>query len=148
MPPTDEPAGAVHNRPDSVRCVLRASMILSLVVLLTGVACNLNREEVDFTFDNRTDALLCFERSEKDAASGGCPQEIKPRAKTSWLPGCGYGGEAEKLPLTVIVIVEEGGHRIYDRTLECRVWQDSDRTFVIEQRGQEFVVTAPRWNSR
>jgi hypothetical protein len=123
-----------------MRLILLALLIATVAV---STACFLNQEEVDFTFDNRSDSLLCFFRYDADAAAGGCPQEVKPLARTSWRPGCGKGPDADELPLTVILTVAEDGHRIYDKTAECRLWQDSDRRFIIEQRGDDFVVTDP-----
>jgi hypothetical protein len=116
-----------------------------LIALLVGVvavssACH---EEVEFTFDNRTDALLCFDSSAKDASEAECSAEVRPLKKTTWVPGCGYGTEADKIPLTVVLTVKEGGRQIYQRTEECRIWQKSSRKFIIEQRGEDFVVTDP-----
>jgi len=99
--------------------------------------------EVEFTFDNRTDALLCFDSSAKDASEAECSAEVRPLKKTTWVPGCGYGTEADKIPLTVVLTVKEGGRQIYQRTEECRIWQKSSRKFIIEQRGEDFVVTDP-----
>lgn len=116
-----------------------------VAVGLTAAACWIipKHESVKLTFDNRTDSLICFLLTEEGAAAGACGQEIKPMTTASWEPGCGYGQGAEKLSLTVILSVREGGRRIYDRTAECRVWQDSDGVFVIEQDGDDFVVTDP-----
>ena len=111
------------------------------MILAVSTACGLNHEKVKFTFDNRTDSPLCYEPSPEDASDGRCLQEVKPLAETVWRPGCGYGEDADKIPVTVVLTVREGGHQIYNRTAECRLWQDSDRTFVIEQRGDEFIVT-------
>ena len=122
-----------------IRATIVAGLLLGIFPIAT--ACLLNPEEVDFTFDNRSDSSLCFFRYEEDAAAGGCPQEVKPLAQTSWRPGCGKGRDADELPLNVILTVAEGAQRVYDRTEKCRFWQDSNRTFIIEQRGDEFVVT-------
>ncbi|MCH7999575.1 MAG: hypothetical protein IIA91_08870 [Chloroflexi bacterium] len=62
-------------------------------------------------------------------------------AEKTWGRGCGDGPGAEKARITVILTVKEGGRQIYNRTAECRVWQDSDRIFVIEREGDEFIVT-------
>jgi hypothetical protein len=120
------------------RCVF---ITLWIVIFAVSTACWLKHESVQFTFDNRTDSLLCYHLSEESASFGGCDQKIQPMATTASEPGCGYGAGAEKLSLTVILRVGDQGRRIYDRTEECRVWQASGRTFVIEQRGDEFVVT-------
>ena len=116
-------------------------MALLVGVVAVSTACWLNREEVKFTFDNRTDSPLCYEPSPEDASDGRCLQEVRPLAETTWRPGCGYGEDADQIPVTVVLTVKEGGRQIYQRTQECRVWQASDGTFVIEQQGDEFVVT-------
>jgi len=118
------------------------------IALLIGIgavsaACWMNHEEVKLTFDNRTEAVLCFYLSPEEASTADCSAEVKPQATTAWLPGCGYGPDADKIPLTVVLTVKEGGRQIYQRTEECRTWQASDRKFVIEQRGDDFVATDP-----
>jgi hypothetical protein len=112
--------------------------LISTILVSSG--CGPNHEEVRLTFDNHTDSPLCFYRYPEDIA-GGCRQEVEPLTNTAWRPGCGYGEEADRAPLTVLLTVREGGRQIYNRTAECRVWQNSDRKFVIERRGDEFVVT-------
>jgi hypothetical protein len=114
-----------------------------LIGIAVSAACYMNHEEVTFTFDNRIDSVLCFYRYPEDAFAADCSAEVKPQTTTVWTPGCGYGEHADELPLTVILTVKEGGHQIYQRTEECRTWQASDRKFVIEQRGGDFVVTDP-----
>jgi hypothetical protein len=120
----------------------------ALIALLVGIvavsaACYMNHEEVKFTFDNRTESFLCYSLSLEEASAARCLQELRPLAQTVWTPGCGYGEHADELPMTVILTVKEGGRLVYQRTGECRVWQASDRKFVIEQRGEDFVVTDP-----
>jgi hypothetical protein len=39
--------------------------------------------------------------------------------------------------------LEEDGREIYDKTATCGAWLDTDRTFVIERPGQDFIVTDP-----
>jgi hypothetical protein len=112
--------------------------VVLLASLLISAGCILNMEDVDFTFDNRTDSQLCFFSRRN---TGGCPNEIKPRGETVWRAGCGDGPNADELPLTVVLTVAEEGRQIYERTEECRVWQKSDHTFVIDRREGEFVVT-------
>ncbi len=125
--------------------IMRRGVFITLwiVILAVSTACGLNHENVKFTFDNRTDSLLCYEPSPEDASDRRCLQEVEPLAETVWRPGCGHGGDADKIPIAVVLTVKQGGRQIYNRTAECRVWQDSDRTFVIEQRGADFVVTDP-----
>jgi hypothetical protein len=118
-----------------------AFITLWIVILAASTACWLKSEDVHFTFDNRTDSLLCYYLSPEAASAARCQQEVGPQAETAWTPGCGSGPGVEKNPITVVLTVKQGGRQIYNRTAECRVWQDSDRTFVIEQRGDELVVT-------
>ena len=118
-----------------------------LIALLVGIAvfsaaCD-DHEEVKLTFDNRTEALLCFYSSTKYASEAECLAEVKPLRETPWVPGCGYGPGADEAPLTVILTVKDGGRQIYERTEECRMWQKSSRKFIIERRGEDFEVTDP-----
>ena len=119
-----------------------------LVMLLVGTvavsaACWLKIEEVDFSFENLTDAPLCVYTSHEDAAASRCVSEVKPADDRKLTVGCGDGPGVEDAPITVVLTVKEGARQIYQRTEECQVWQGSERTFVIEQRGDEFVVTDP-----
>ena len=116
-----------------------------LIALLVGIviifaACH---EDVKLSFDNRTEALLCFYSSTKYASEAECLDEVKPLKETTSVPGCGYGTDADKIPLTVVLTVKDGGRQIYQRTEECRIWQKSSRKFVIQQSGDDFVVTDP-----
>ncbi len=130
--------------PGMTRIMRRGVFItLWIVILATSTACWLKHESVQFTFDNRTGSLLCSYPSQPDASSARCLSEIDPLAETTLGRGCGDGPGAEKAPIPVILTVKQGGRQIYNRTVECRVWQDSDRTFVIEQRGDELVVMDP-----
>ena len=43
--------------------------------------------------------------------------------------------------MTVILTVKESGQRIYERSRPCQEWRDSERAFIVEQEGDEFVVT-------
>ncbi len=119
---------------------MRFLTALLIGISLISAGCIFNHAEVSLSFDNRTDAPLCFYLSPQDASAGKCNQELKPMAKTRWTPGCAYGPDADEVPLTV-VIQTPAGRQLYDRTEECRVWQNSDRTFIIEQRDKDFVVT-------
>ncbi len=125
-----------------VRWTSRYGVFIALLVGVVAVstACWINREEVKFIFDNRTDSLLCYYLSPEAASSARCPQEVGPRAETTWRPGCGYGEDADKIQVTVVLTVKEGGRQIYNRTDACRIWQESDGTFAIEQRRGAFVV--------
>ena len=114
---------------------------LWIMILAVSTACWLKSEDVQFTYDNRTGSLLCSYGSPESASSGRCLTDIDALAKTTWGRGCGDGPGAENAQITVILTVKQGGRQIYNRTAECRVWQDSDRTFVIEQEGGALVVT-------
>ncbi len=107
-----------------------------LVVIVAGVACD--PQDARFTFDNRTDAVLCQYGSPNDAALARCRSEVEPRAETVWLRDC----DAKRgRPITMIITVKQGGDQIYSRTATCGEWQDSGGRFVIEQEGDEFIVT-------
>jgi hypothetical protein len=122
--------------------ILRRGLFITLciVIFVASTACWFKNVDVQFTFDNRTGSLLCFYPSPADASPGRCSSEIDTMAETIRTVGCGDGPGVEKNPITVVLTVKQGGRQIYNRTAECRVWQDSDRTFVIEQRGGEFFV--------
>ncbi len=128
-----------------IRWTSRYGVFIALLAggVALSTACSVSNEDVLFTFDNRTDSLLCYAPSPEDASDPRCLQEVKPRAETEWQPGCGSGPGVKKNLVTVVLTVRQGGRHIYNRTAECRVWQDSDRSFVIEQRGDDFVVTDP-----
>jgi len=116
------------------RCVKPIIEIVILGALL--VACNaFPPAPIKLTFVNETDSLLCYGSSSADAASG-C-QEVKARRTTVWRPGCGTTG---KLPMSVVLTLGQGGAEVYNRTATCNEW-DSGGKFVIEQAGDDFVVT-------
>jgi len=127
---------------DQVRRPLLMTLFCGIV---TGsVACFLYSADVQFTFDNRTGSLLCLYASPEDASTGRCLNELEARDHDRKLiVGCGDGPQADSAPISVIMTVGPGGREIYNRTAECQVWQDLDRAFVIEQRGDEFSVTGP-----
>jgi hypothetical protein len=119
----------------------------ALVVLIVGAAllspaCWMwNEEDFELNFDNRSDSVLCCYHYPEEAAAARCSAEVKPLAETTWLAECGDGPGARGNRITVILIVKEGGRQIYQRTEECRTWQASHGTFVIEQQGDAFIVT-------
>ena len=119
-----------------------------LVALISGAAvlsaaCGFFGDEVEFTFDNRTDSAICYYPSDPDALAATCLQEAKPQSTTVWIPGCGDGPGAVGNSITVVLTVKEGARQIYTRTEECGTWNDTDRTFVIEKRGDDFLVIDP-----
>ena len=120
---------------------------VALIALLIGIAVFLAAcypyEDVEGTVENRTDSALCFYLHPEDAAEGRCSGELKPHTTDDWFQECRDGPGADKIPITVILAVKEGGRLIYQRTEECRVWQASGGKFVIQQRGDNFVVTDP-----
>jgi hypothetical protein len=118
---------------------LTALVVVGIAIFF--VAC-LREENFDATFENRTDFILCLYPSPADAAGGRCLNEVKPHTTVDgFLIECGDGPGTEKNRIPVIVTVKEGGRLIYQRTEECRVWQASEGKFVIEQRGDDFIVT-------
>ena len=91
-----------------------------------------------FTFDNRTDVALCQYPSPQDAAAARCSAELEPRAETDWGRDC---DGIDSRPITMIITVKDGGRQIYSRTASCGEWHDTGGRFVIEQEGEEFMVT-------
>ena len=118
----------------------------ALMAMLVGIAvfsaaCYYTPEDVRGTVENRTDSAVCFYLYPEDAAEGRCSGELKPHTTDDWLQECGEERDSDKFPITVILAVKEGGRIIYQRTEECRVWQASGGKFVIEQSGDDFIVT-------
>jgi hypothetical protein len=119
------------------------------VVLLLGVAfagCDripFYTAEVKFTLDNRADAAVCYYASPEDASGAACGRYVEPRSEAAWDPDCGegYKSDVDSSPISVIITVKETGRQIYERTATCGEWNDTDRRFVIEQEGDEFIVT-------
>src|SRR3990170_7159538 len=123
-PRESPPGGSVSNLRSWGRSSQRIAFIaVSVSVALLLTACWFKHEEVEFSFENRTESLLCYYPSVEDAAAAPCVQEVEAHATTAWLPGCGYGKDADKIPVTVILTVKEGKRQIYKRTEECRMWQ-------------------------
>ena len=117
-----------------------------MIALLVGIAvfsaACYPYEDVEGTVENRTDSVLCFYAGYPGSVSvGRCSGELKPHTTDDWLQECGEERDSDKFPITVILAVKEGGRIIYQRTEECRVWQASHGKFVIEQRGDDFIVT-------
>jgi hypothetical protein len=122
----------------------RVGIFFAAIITITlALACGQEHAEVTFDFNNRTDSTLCVYSSPEGASAAACRGELRPMERVSDKVGCAYGPNADRAPLTVIITAGRQGSEIYNRTAECRVWQKSERTFVIEQRGDEFVVTDP-----
>ena len=125
-----------------MRVISTALMALLIGVAVSSAACKWE-DNVGGTVENRTDSAVCFYLYPEDAAEGRCSGELKPHTTDDWFQECRDGPGADKIPITVILAVKEGGRLIYQRTEECRVWQASGGKFVIQQRGDNFVVTDP-----
>jgi hypothetical protein len=115
----------------------------SVLVLIVGCGLLPSQPSVEFSFDNRSGSVLCWDPSVEDAATARCLAEVEPQAVTKWSPGCGYGNRPQEAPITVVLTVKESGQRIYNRTASCEAWLDTDRKFIIEQKGGDFIVTGP-----
>lgn len=115
-----------------------ARRCLAVVVPLTVFVAGGGPADVRFTFDNRTDAVLCEYPSTEEAAGARCLVVLEPRAKTGGGRDC---ANDESRPIPVIITVKQGGRQIYNRTASCGEWYDSERRFIIEQQGDEFIVT-------
>lgn len=121
-----------------MRSILVALFLGSLIVIV-GVGCfdeALGNRRIKLTFINTSDSLLCF----NSPGLGFC-DEVKPRGISFWRPGCGSGKGAGQIPLTVVLSAHEEGIKIYQRTATCNEWEDAGATFIIKQRGDEFIVT-------
>jgi hypothetical protein len=104
------------------------------------------------TFVNTSDAVLCFHpssaaapgvstaRPEDLTALGKTCDGIKPGEISKRDTGCGYGGSARNHSVTVRLTVRSTGHAIYEKTAACFEWQDAHATFIIKQRGDQFLV--------
>jgi len=124
---------------DVVWASRRLAAFAVLTAAIAGYRCDpFYPQDVAFTFDNRTDTLLCYFPSARDAEAARCLQELKPRDETHWSPDC---DGVDSRPITVIITVKDSGSQIYEGTASCGKWNDTKRRFVIEQEGEEFVVT-------
>ena len=122
----------LHATDRAQRCLIALPLALVLVLLACGPA------SVSFTFDNRTGSALCEYRSRREANSAMCLAEIRPRVEAKWGRDCdGQDGR----PISMVIVVKESRKEIYNRTASCGEWDDTDRKFVIEQSGGQFVVT-------
>jgi len=133
-----------------MRSVFIALLLGSIIVF---AACGLttfpDEHPLKLTFINTSDSLLCFNTS--GTGVDFC-NKVNPRGISFWRPGCGSGKGAVRNPITVVLTVKqgdrrvvltekEGERRIYQRTATCKEWEDSGATFIIKQRGDEFIVT-------
>ena len=117
---------------------------LFIALLVVGAGCeSLTRETVKFEVENHSELLVCLYPDVESSETGRCLKPVKGGTSDGWELGCAYGSNADAAPVTVVITVRETGQRVYNKTAECRVWQRSDRTFVIEQSDGEVVVTDP-----
>jgi hypothetical protein len=124
-------------------------LLSGFVGAITAACAFFDYPEVTLTFINTTDALLCNhnvswpagEADPIDARSWGCSAEVQPNGKTTWRPECGDNAPASAFDLTVVLTLASDGREIYNRTETCEAWNDAHATLVIEQRGEELVVT-------
>ena len=119
-------------------------VLLASAVVLAGCD-SFRHSEVKATFLNATDTLLCDSYGRPVGPQGPCAgragEAIKPHERRTRLPGCGYGADDEDFDLTVVLVVASDGRVIYNRTANCKEWDDAHATFIIKQRGDDFVVT-------
>jgi hypothetical protein len=130
---------------------LLLGLALAGLASLSGCDC-LNHVEVKATFINGTDTLLCDHYfawganksgriPDELGCAGGAGETVKPHERRTRLPGCGYYGPDEAFNLTIVLTVFSDGRVIYNRTASCKEWNDANATFIIKQRGDDFVVT-------
>ncbi len=120
-----------------MRSVLVASLLgFAIVLTACGLTTYPDEHPLKLTFINTSDSLLCFGRSGVDFCD-----KVTARGISFWHPGCGSGKGAVRNRITVVLTVKEGGRRIYQRTATCNEWEDAGATFIIKQRGDEFIVT-------
>jgi hypothetical protein len=115
-----------------------ARPFLATVVLLSVLFAGCGPASVGFTFDNRTDAVLCEYPGPQEAAGGRCLVALAPRSETGGGRDC---DGIESRPVTVIIAVKADGRQVYRKTASCGEWEDTARRFIIEQEGEEFIVT-------
>ena len=117
--------------------IRRASAsLLTTIVAVVLAACG--PEFVGFTFDNRSTATLCDYMYPEEIVSALCLTEIAPHSKKKSGRDC--DADASR-PIRVIIVTKRERRIIYDRTASCGEWDKSKRRFVIEQVGDDFVVT-------
>ena len=119
--------------------ILRFGVFITLgIVIFTACGLTIGPDDhpLKLTFINTSDSLLCF----NSPGLGFC-DEVGPRGVSIWRPGCGSGKGAVRNPITVVLSAHEEGIKIYQRTATCTEWEDAGATFIIKQRGDEFIVT-------
>lgn len=115
--------------------------IAAFAIVAVAGGCWLKTESVTLTFANRTDTTLCHYGSEEGLSASRCRNVIPANHDQSYRLGCGDGPNADKNHLTVIVAEKQTGLVLFRRTEECAVWQDSERTLLIESDGGSYEVS-------
>ena len=124
-----------------LRSLVAGLAILVLLASALGCAGWFNSESVELTFENRTDATLCIYPTLPDALGGRCLTQLDPGEEHESKHGCGDSANADKNPKTIVITLRDTDETIYTRTDECRAWQQSDRTLIIEQSTDGFHVS-------
>jgi hypothetical protein len=108
--------------------------LLPLSALLLLVACD---PGIGMTFENKTDALICWYQHESaDGHPSGPCAEIEPGETIEYGTIC--TNDEDK---TVILTAGRSGATFYNRTATCGDWDDSGARITIERDGEEFVAT-------
>lgn len=113
---------------------------LFIGVLSVLAACIKSDPEVSFTFDNKTDSLLCYFPNSGLARGGFCEADIQPHEKRAWGQECGPH-DPDSTEAAVVLTVGPRGQVIYHKAATCKQWNDANAKITIEQRGDQFVVT-------
>lgn len=121
---------------------MSTALLIGILAISTGCWL-LNEEAVKIKVDNRSSEVVCLYSTMPGVLGGSCLDPMEPRTNRARKFGCGEGPGVDKNPLTVAITVQEGNSLIYARTEECRGWQDYEVTLVVEQSGDEVVVTDP-----
>jgi hypothetical protein len=117
---------------------LRGKQHLAIALGLSLAFFGCGPADVVFTFDNRTDVLLCDFPTAPDAERSDCLVPLAPHSETRSGRDC--DNRSGRL-IRVIIALEAGRRVIYDRTATCGAWHDSSRRLVIEERGDDLAVT-------
>jgi len=107
---------------------------MAALLLVFGISVCGESPRPDLTFFNNTDSLMCFYEYQSDP---DVCLEVRPHGKTMFRGEC---SGRQPQPMTVVLTVADGRQELYKRTALCEEWKKSD-TFIIEQRGDELVIT-------
>ena len=84
-----------------------SASVLILLVSLLDSACLLKEESLRFVFENRSNEVVCVDRSVPDALAARCLAGVEPGTEKAWRFGCG-DEDADRDPLKVVMTLEEG----------------------------------------